>query len=46
MALLVSSALSKAVGNFYIGLSKMHIPTRLFNDPSRAVDWLKGYMES
>lgn len=46
MALLIESALSKAIGNFFIGLSKMHIPTRLFTDPARALDWLRGYLDS
>jgi len=44
MALLVDSALSRAIGNFFIGLSRMHIPTRVFNDPERALRWLEGYL--
>jgi hypothetical protein len=45
IALLVSSTLSKAIGNFFIGLRAVQIPTRLFVDYARALDWLSGFLE-
>jgi hypothetical protein len=42
-ALLVASPVSRIMGNFYIGLRHMHVPTRMFNDEAAALEWLKGY---
>ena len=41
LAILVGSPLSRAIGNFFIGLSRMPMPTRLFTSESDAVQWLK-----
>lgn len=39
-ALPVESMLSRAIANFFLGLNKPLIPTRLFNDEAEAVAWL------
>jgi hypothetical protein len=44
-ALLVASPVSRVMGNFYIGLRHMHVPTRMFNDEDTALEWLKEYLE-
>lgn len=41
-ALIIESPLSKAVGNFFMGLNKPIIPTRLFTSEEAALAWLKG----
>ncbi|MBF0352678.1 MAG: hypothetical protein HQM11_16720 [SAR324 cluster bacterium] len=41
LALLVSSPLSKIIGNFIISMEHYSIPTRLFTSETEAVDWLK-----
>ncbi len=40
-ALVVENALSRALGSFFIGLSRPEIPTRLFDTIDKAIDWLK-----
>lgn len=40
-ALVVESALSRALGSFFIGLSRPVVPTRLFDTVEKAIDWLK-----
>ena len=40
-ALVVESALSRALGSFFIGLSRPVVPTKLFDAVENAVDWLK-----
>jgi hypothetical protein len=42
LAILVGSPLSRAIGNFFIGLSRMPMPTRLFTSEADAIRWLKG----
>lgn len=41
VALLVGSPLSRAVGNFFIGLNKPLMPTRLFTSRTDALAWLR-----
>ena len=41
-ALIIESPLSKAIGNFFMGLNKPIIPTRLFTSEEEAIAWLKG----
>lgn len=41
MAILVSSSLSKVIGNFFMGLNKSDVPARLFNNEQEAIIWLK-----
>lgn len=40
-ALLVGSPLSRALGNFFLGLNKPQMPTRLFTDEVEALAWLR-----
>ena len=44
-ALLISSPLSRVIGNFYMGLNKPITPTKLFTSEAEAIEWLKGYLE-
>ena len=41
-ALIIESPLSRAIGNFFMGLNKPLIPTRLFTSEAEALAWLKG----
>jgi len=43
-ALVVKSPLTKAIGNFFMGLNKPLIPTRLFTSETEAVDWLRTFL--
>jgi hypothetical protein len=45
VAIIVGTPVSKVLGNFYLGLSNPHLPTRLFSDEDEALAWLKGYRE-
>lgn len=40
-ALIVASPLGKAIGNFFIGLNRSVIPTKLFSDEATALTWLR-----
>lgn len=40
-ALVVESALSRALGSFFIGLTRPKVPTRLFNSLESATEWIK-----
>ncbi len=47
IALLVSSPLSRIIGNFFLGLNQPKVPTKLFTDEGMAVDWIrKGAFEN
>ena len=41
-ALVVESALSRALGSFFIGLTRPKVPTKLFDSVENAMDWLKA----
>lgn len=41
IAMVVSSPLSRIIGNFFLGLNQPTVPTRLFNDEEAAVAWIK-----
>ena len=43
VALIVGTPVSRVLGNFYLGLSNPHLPTRLFSDEDEALAWLKGF---
>lgn len=43
-ALLIGSPLTRAIGNFFMGLNKPLIPTRLFTSEAEALAWLKGHV--
>ncbi len=40
-ALVVGNALSRALGNFFMGLTRPKVPTRLFDSVESGVQWLK-----
>lgn len=40
-ALVVESALSRALGSFFVGLSHPPIPTKLFDSIENAIQWLR-----
>ena len=40
-ALLIGSPLSRVLGNFFLGLNKPQMPTRLFTDEAEALAWLR-----
>jgi hypothetical protein len=42
-ALLVASPLSRAIGNFFLGLNRAQMPTRLFTSEDEALAWLRGF---
>jgi len=44
-AILISSPLSRVIGNFYRGLNKPVTPTKLFTPESEAIEGLKEYLE-
>ena len=44
-AILIDNWVSKIIGNFFMGLNKPGVPTRLFTNIDKAVDWLKNYTE-
>jgi len=45
VALLVGSPVTRVMANFFIGLNKPPVPTRLFTSEDEAVAWLKGFSE-
>jgi hypothetical protein len=44
-AIIVDTPVSRVLGNFYLGLSSPHLPSRLFSSEDEALEWLKGYIE-
>ena len=45
VAIIVGTPVSRVLGNFYLGLSNPHLPSRLFSSDDEALEWLKGYLE-
>jgi hypothetical protein len=43
VAILVESPLSRVIGNFFIGLSRLDMPARLFTSESAAREWLGSF---
>lgn len=43
-AILVESALEKAIGQFFMGANKPLVPTRLYTLESHAMAWLRTYL--
>ena len=41
VALVTDNPLARAIGSFFIGLSRLPIPTSLFNSVENAIIWLK-----
>jgi hypothetical protein len=46
IALLVKSALGRVIGNFFVGLNKSSLPTRLFTNEKEALDWLATFLRT
>lgn len=46
IAMLVSSPVSSVIGNFFLGLNKPVVPTRLFTKEKDAILWMKKYTET
>lgn len=46
VALLISSPLSRAIGNFYLGFNRPEVPTRLFTNEDSAIAWLIAQEEA
>ena len=44
-ALLVGSPLTRAIGNFFLGLNRPCFPTRLFTSEEDALAWLHGFRD-
>ena len=42
-AILVGSPISKMIGNIFIGIGKLPVPTKLFSGEAEAIEWLKGH---
>jgi hypothetical protein len=45
VAIIVGTPVSRVLGNFYLGLSNPHLPSRLFSSEEEALTWLRGYLE-
>jgi hypothetical protein len=44
IGVIVNSPLSRVIGNFFMGLNKPQVPSRLFESQYEAVEWLKKHM--
>ena len=44
-AIIIDSSVSKVVGNFFLGINKPAVPTKLFLDELNAVKWLSKLKE-
>lgn len=42
--IIIDSYVSKVVGNFFLGINKPVVPTKLFSDEHKAIEWLKEYL--
>jgi len=45
IAMLVKSPVSRIIGNFFLGLNRPTVPTRLFNQEKEAILWMKRNTE-
>jgi hypothetical protein len=43
-ALIIESSLSRLIGNFFLGLNKTKFPSKLFNEETSAIEWLKTFL--
>jgi len=43
-AILISSPLSRVIGNFILGFHKPRVPSRLFTEAPEALTWLRGFL--
>ncbi|MBP7808422.1 MAG: hypothetical protein KA163_03955 [Bacteroidia bacterium] len=42
--IVIKSPLSRVVGNFFLGINKPAVPTRLFDNEHDALEWLKKHL--
>jgi len=42
--IIIGSTISRVLGNFYLGISKPTVPTKLFENEEPAVEWLKQFV--
>ena len=45
VALLISSPLSRIIGNFFLGMTKSSISIKLYTSEAAAMAWLRGFIE-
>jgi hypothetical protein len=45
-ALVVSSPVSRVIGNFFVGLNRLKYPCKVFDEQERAVVWLGGAVDA
>ena len=45
IALLVASAVSQIIANFFMRINKPTIPTNMFTSEAAAIEWLKEFLE-
>lgn len=46
IAMLIESPGSRIIGNFFLGLNKPAVPTKLFNEKNQAMEWLKQFAKN
>ena len=44
--ILIGSTTSRVLGNFYLGINKPTVPTKLFDNEEEAIKWLKQFCNS
>lgn len=44
IGMLIKSPGSRIIGNFFLGLNKPTVPTKLFTDKDKAIAWLKQFV--
>lgn len=42
--IIIDSSVSKVVGNFFLGINKPVVPTKLFTNERTAINWLTNYL--
>jgi hypothetical protein len=43
--IIIGSTVSRVLGNFYLGINKPAVPTKLFDNEESAVNWLKQFID-
>jgi hypothetical protein len=41
--IIIGSSISRVLGNFYLGINKPTVPTRLFDNEQDSINWLKQF---
>lgn len=41
--IVIGSSISRVLGNFYLGINKPAVPTKLFDNENDAINWLKQF---